>query len=160
MSPVRELPSEAHVINLGLPDFAAAVAAQGAEAIQVDWSLPAGGDPTSVAALTALYGVRSISIDDANAEIVRRLDKGTPFLTGVAPAGEVVPGLGDRMLLHAGPPIAYEQVCDPMRRSMRAAVVAEGWAADLGAAEELLARGVELLAEYQARPAWWSRWPR
>lgn len=141
MSPVRELPNEAHVINLGLPDFAAAVAAQGAEAIQVDWRLPASGDPASVAALTALYGARSIAIDAANAEIVRRLDKGTPFLTGVAPAGEVVPGLGDRMLLHAGPPIAYEQVCDPMRRSMRAAVVAEGWAADLGAAEELLARG-------------------
>jgi hypothetical protein len=145
MSPVRELPTEAHVVNLGLPDFAAAVSAQGAQAVQVDWSIPAGGDPASVAALTALFGSRSVAIDRANAEIVRRLDKGTPFLTGVAPAREVIPGLDGRMLLHAGPPIAYEDVCDPMRRSMRAAVVAEGWATDLSGAEDLLARGVVAL---------------
>jgi hypothetical protein len=142
MSPVRELPSDAHVVNFGLPDFAAAISAQGAEAVQVDWSIPAGGDPASVGALTTLYGSRSIAIDEANAEVVRRLDKGTPFLTGVAPARDVIPGMDGRMLLHAGPPISYEDVCDPMRRSMRAAVVAEGWAVDLSGAEDLLARGV------------------
>lgn len=141
MSAVRHLPTEARVVNLGLPDFASAVTAQGAEAVQVDWSLPAGGDSESVAALTTLYGSRSVAIDQANAEIVRRLDKGTPFLTGVAPARDVIPGLDGRMLLHAGPPIAYEDVCDPLRRSMRAAVVAEGWAVDLSGAEELLAGG-------------------
>jgi hypothetical protein len=141
MSPTRALPTEAHVVNLGLPDFATAVTSQGAGAIQVDWSLPAGGDPASVRALTDLYDGRSLAIDEANAEIVRRLDKGAPFLTGVALARDVIPGLDDRMLLHSGPPIAYELVCDPMRRSMRAAVVAEGWAADVNGAEALLAGG-------------------
>ena len=141
MSSVRTLPTSAQVVNLGLPAFTEAVLAQGSEALQVDWSIPAGGDPASVAALTTLYGTRSVAIDEANAEIVRLLDRGTPFLSGVAPAREVVPGMGERMLLHSGPPIAYADVCDPMRRSMRAAVVAEGWAVDVEAAEKLLAQG-------------------
>ena len=136
-----ELPTTPEVVNLGLPLFAEAVAEQGAGVLQVDWRPPAGGDPDTVALLTRAYGPASVAIDEANAEVVRRLDQGVPFLVGVAAAGDVVPGLTDRMLLHAGPPIGYADVCDPLRRSMRAAAVAEGWAADVTAAEAMLAAG-------------------
>ena len=34
------------------------------------------------------------------------------------------------MLLHSGPPIAWERVCDPQRRALVAACLLEGWAAD------------------------------
>ncbi len=141
MTPVRSLPVEATVVNVGLPSFAEAVAAQGADVVQVDWSVPAGGDPELVAALTTLHGTASLAIDAANAEVLRRLDGGVPMLVGTQPAAAVVPGLDGRMLLHAGPPIAYQQVCDPLRRSMRAATVAEGWADDVAGAERLLASG-------------------
>jgi hypothetical protein len=140
-SPRTDLPGEARVINIGLPLFAEAVAAQNASVLHVDWRPPADGDPVAVRALTDLYGLRSADIDAANAEVLRRLDQGVPFLVDVRTASDVVPGMGDRMLLHAGPPIAWEQVCDPLRRSMRAAVVAEGWAFDVAGADALLASG-------------------
>lgn len=45
------------------------------------------------------------------------------------------------MLLHCGPRIDWPDVCDPLQRSMRASVVAEGWAADIEAADRMLADG-------------------
>ncbi|MFZ2502038.1 MAG: DUF1116 domain-containing protein, partial [Nocardioides sp.] len=80
-------------------------------------------------------------IEAANAEVFRRLDTAVAMLTGVARAGDVVPDFADRTLLHCGPAIEWDRVCDPLRRSMRAAVVAEGWASDVAAADGLLRTG-------------------
>jgi hypothetical protein len=134
-------PRAVSVVNVGLPLFADAVAAQGAEVVSVDWRVPAGGRPEAVAALTRLYGQHAGKIDEANAEVVRRLDTGVPLLTGVAAVAEVAPGLPDRTLLHCGPPISYADAPDPLRRSMRAAAVAQGWAADPADAHGMLERG-------------------
>ena len=105
------------VVNVGLSLFAEAVAAQGRPVADVDWRIPAGGDPEAVAALRRLYGPRAAAIDEANAEVVRRLDAGVPLLVGLAPAADVVPGFADRTILHCGPPIGWADVCDPLRRS-------------------------------------------
>lgn len=137
--PTARLPDEVAVVNVGLPMFADAIADQGRPVAHVDWRPAAGGDPAAVAALTRLAA--DPRVDEANAEVLRRLDTAVPFLVTVAPAADVVPGMADRTLLHCGPALAWEQVCDPLRRSMRAAVVAEGWADDVAAADELLAAG-------------------
>lgn len=144
------LPTDVAVVNVGLPMFADAVRDQGKPVQQVDWSPPAGGDPDLVAALTRLYGPRAAEIDAANTEVVRRLDEGVPTLTGVSRVDEVLPGLGERTLLHCGPAIEWERVCDPLRRSMRAAVVAEGWASDVAEAGRALADGSVTLAPANA----------
>ena len=141
MSPVRPLPRVPSIINVGLPSFAEAAERQGATVVHVDWGIPAGGDPEMIRALTQLHGSASVAIDEANAEVVRRLDTGVPVLVDAAVASEVIPGLEGRMLLHAGPPIDYADVCDPLKRSMRAAVVAEGWADSVATAETLLSSG-------------------
>src|SRR5699024_3628483 len=73
--------------------------------------------------------------------VVRRLDQGVPMLVGLTTVGEVASDLGPRGLLHCGPAIAFEDVPDPLRRSMRAAVMAEGWASTPDEAHTLLARG-------------------
>jgi hypothetical protein len=135
------LPETARVVNIGLPSFADAVARQGFEVVDVDWRIPAGGDPDVVAALARLNGPVGAVVDAANAEVLRRLDTGAPKVVGVRPAGEVVPGLDGTMLLHCGPPIGYADAIDPLRRSLRAAVVAEGWADDVDGADRVLARG-------------------
>lgn len=135
------LPDAVEVVNVGLPMFADAVRAQGTPVQHVEWRPPADGDPAAVAALTRLYGPAAAHVDAANAEIVRRLDTGAPQLVGVATAADAVPGVEGRMLLHCGPALPYGQVCDPLRRSMRAAVVAEGWATDVDEAQRLLERG-------------------
>jgi Protein of unknown function (DUF1116) len=129
------------VVNIGLPLFADAVQAQGAPVISVDWRVPAGGDPAMVAALGRLGGVHAERLAAANAEVIRRLDQGIPLLTGVTTVAGITPGLPDRTLLHCGPPIGYQDAPDPLRRSMRAAVVAEDWAPGLAQADALLARG-------------------
>jgi hypothetical protein len=141
-----DLPSDARVVNIGLPLFAEAAAAQGADVVQVDWRPPADGDPDAVRLLTALYGLRSAGLDEANAEVLRRLDEGVPQLVEVRTARDVVPGFDGRTILHCGPPIDWGDVCDPLRRSMRAAVVAEGWASDVTTADGLLASGDVALA--------------
>ncbi len=138
---VPSLPDTPRVVNIGLSLFADAVARQGFEVVNVDWRIPAGGDPDVVAALARLYGPKAAVVDAANTEVLRRLDAGAPKATGVRPAADAVPGVEGRMLLHCGPPIDYADAIDPLRRSMRAAVVAEGWADDIAGADRLLAAG-------------------
>src|SRR6266536_2639687 len=138
---VPSLPETARVVNVGLPLFADAVTAQGAEVVSVEWRVPAGGQPAAVAALGRLYGRHAEQVDLANAEVVRRLDQGTPLLTGIRTVAEVIGGQPGRMLLHCGPAIGYGDAPDPLRRSMRAAVVSAGWAAGPQAAHLMLDRG-------------------
>lgn len=133
------LPERVGVVNVGLSLFADAIREQGAPVISVDWRVPAGGEPGAVAALGRLYGIHAERIEAANAEVLRRLDESSPLLTAVTTVGRAVPGLPDRTLLHCGPALDYAQAPDPLRRSMRAAVVAEGWAGHLEQADALLA---------------------
>lgn len=140
-SPKVVLPQDVSVINIGLSLFADAVRDQGRPVQHVDWRIPADGRPDLIAALERLYGPAAQAIDTANDEVVRRLDRGVPQLVDVAPAGAVVPGLSGRVLLHCGPAIDWAAACDPLRRSLRAATVAEGWAGSVEQADHLLSAG-------------------
>jgi hypothetical protein len=53
--------------------------------------------------------------------------------------------MGSRTILHCGPAIPWPQMCDPLQRSVKAAIVAEGWAVDVGSAAALVeAGGIDL----------------
>ena len=80
-------------------------------------------------------------IDEANAETLRRMLAGDPVLVDVVPAGEALQGLGERHILHAGPPIGWERMCGPMRGAVAGIAVFEGWAKDLEDAEAKAASG-------------------
>ncbi len=134
------LPTEVSVVNVGLPLFADAIRDQGRPVTQVDWRIPAGGDLQLVAALARLYGPRAAAIDEANAEVARRLDQGAPKLVGIEPALGALPGVDDRTVIHSGPAIDWADMCDPLRRSVRAAAMAEGWARTPAAVDDLIAR--------------------
>lgn len=137
-----ELPEDVAVVNVGLSLFADAIGQQDRPVVSVDWRIPGGGDTDVVAALRRLFGPRAAAIDAANAEVFERLDKGAPQLIAVRTARDVIPVLADgKVILHAGPPIELDRVADPLRRSMRAAVCAEGWAADPKTADGLLVDG-------------------
>ncbi len=139
--PLRELPERVEVVNIGLERFETAVRDQGAPAVGVDWRIPAGGDTEAVAALARLLGPASDRVDAANAEVLDRLDRGVPMLVGVETAAAAIAGFEAPMILHCGPSIGWAEMCDPLQRSVRAAVVAEGWAADRNAADRLLTAG-------------------
>jgi hypothetical protein len=128
-------------VNVGLPAFAEAVRAQGAMAIDVDWRPPGGGDPDLVALLRKTWGAHGERIDAANARALAAIEATRPHAVTVAPAHEVIAGLDGRMLLHAGPPVAWDATCEPQRRALEAACLLEGWADDRDAAAAALAAG-------------------
>src|SRR5207249_2331841 len=53
----------------------------------------------------------------------------------------VLPGLQPKMILHAGPPIAWGRMCGPMRGAIVGAILYEGWAQDAARAEAMAAGG-------------------
>ena len=80
-------------------------------------------------------------IEEANEEALRRILAGDPFWVDVQPAGKVIEGLGDNVLLHAGTPIGWKRMCGPMKGAVAGAAVLEGWAPDLQAAAQLAESG-------------------
>ena len=80
-------------------------------------------------------------IAQANADAHQRLLAGEPTLVDVRPAGEVIDGLGEGVILHAGPPISWEHMCGPMRGAVAGIIVFEGWARDLATAENMASGG-------------------
>jgi Protein of unknown function (DUF1116) len=128
--------------NVGLSGFAEAIAAQGAEAVDVDWRPPAGGDAEALRVLEALWGRHGDRVQAANEEVVARVEAAAPRAVGVVAAREAIEVLdAPRTLLHAGPPIEWSRVCDPQRRALVAACLFEGWADSRTEAAGLLAAG-------------------
>jgi len=71
-----------------------------------------------------------VSIDQANRKAVEHMMSARPMLTSVDVASEVIPDLGERMLLHAGPPIIWDRMSGPLKGAIIGAILYEGWAED------------------------------
>jgi hypothetical protein len=80
-------------------------------------------------------------IENANEEAVRRMLAAEPVLVDVVPAGDIVPDLQDKMILHAGPPIQWDRMCGPMQGAIAGITVFEGWAKNLKQATIAAAAG-------------------
>jgi hypothetical protein len=116
------------VVNVGLESFARDLAAGGAAVVQLDWRPP--------------RFAYDEAVEQANAEVLRRMFAAAPVLADVRRAGELIPALdAERVLLHAGPPLDWARMCGPLRGAICGAIVFEGWAADLGAAEAMASSG-------------------
>jgi hypothetical protein len=77
-------------------------------------------------------------IKKANQIAIERIFSVEPTLVDVATALDVIPGMTPNTVLHAGPPIEWERMCDPMKRAVRGALIFEGLASSGEEAEELL----------------------
>ena len=127
------------VVNVGLPQFAAPIEAGGRPVSTVDWSPPAGGDAPAGMALARLAG--HPRVEAANRRALQAFFAAAPVLAGVGIARECLPGMTGRMILHAGPPVAWENMCGPMQGAVIGAILYEGWASDPEAARRLAAGG-------------------
>jgi hypothetical protein len=126
---------ELTVLNLGLAGMSRSVKDQGVKVVDVDWQPPKGDIPR-------LHRTKAgISRDDANQEVIQRIRRGQPVLVGMGIARDVIPGMHDRMILHAGPPIEWERMCGPTRGAVMGALIYEGLAADETEAQKLAASG-------------------
>lgn len=80
-------------------------------------------------------------IEKANEEVTQRIIQGDPVLVDIAPAGEVIPGLGDRMILHSGPPIEWSRMCGAQQGAVIGMTIYEGWAETPEEARKILEKG-------------------
>jgi len=80
-------------------------------------------------------------IEAANKEVMEIILNGQPTLLDIGVAGEVIPGMTEKMLLHAGPPIKWEKMSGPLRGAVIGALIYEGLANNEKEAIELAASG-------------------
>jgi hypothetical protein len=127
------------VLNVGLASFAAAIAQNGGVVEQIEWVPPANGDRAAGAALARL--VNHPAVEAANRKAFQSYLAAQPVLTGIGLARDAIPKMGGRLVLHSGPPIAWELMCGPMQGAIIGAILFEGWASDIEKARALAESG-------------------
>ncbi|MBV7433432.1 DUF1116 domain-containing protein [Cardiobacteriaceae bacterium TAE3-ERU3] len=129
-----------HVINIGLEGFATDITRAGGDVTHLQWTPPAEGNVDSGRELAAL--INDPEIAQANELAMSRYLAAQPVLVDVLPAAEAIPVLAaNKHILHAGPPIAWADMCGPVQGALIGAVLYEGWADNADDAAAMLACG-------------------
>lgn len=86
-------------------------------------------------------------IEQANAEVFRRITAADPVLVDVAPAHEVIPRLaGDgKVVLHSGPPVTWPRMCGAQKGAAIGMALFEGWSKTPDQAQALFETGEVVL---------------
>ena len=136
---------ELAVINVGLESFAEALRTENVPVSHVDWRPPAGGNSALAERIDLLVrpdGSGWIEeIAAANREAISRLVGAKPRIIGIGIAGNVVPGMDEDTVLHAGPPVKWEAMCGPMRGAIIGGLLYERKAKSAVEAEALASSG-------------------
>ncbi|MDO4594665.1 MAG: acyl-CoA synthetase FdrA [Tissierellia bacterium] len=127
------------IINIGLPSFKENLENFDCEVIQYNFRPIAGGNKELIDALAYLDSIEKIKV--SNKSVVDRIIKSKPVLKRVKLAKELIPELKEKVLLHAGPPIKYENMTEPMQGSCVGAILFEGWAKNEKEAFRMLENG-------------------
>jgi len=81
-------------------------------------------------------------IEAANQQAMEQYLTAQPMLVDVMRAGDAIPALAEhKRILHAGPPIAWPDMCGPVQGAILGAILYEQWAATLEQAEALIQQG-------------------
>ena len=115
---------ELTVLNIGAPNFKADLDLQGISAHQIQWMPPAEGDLELIEQLDRFSDREDIK--EANQEAFSRILKGSPVLVGMERAIDVIPGMTKNTILHSGPPIGWDRMCDPVKGAVVGALIYEG----------------------------------
>src|SRR4029077_8631654 len=82
-------------------------------------------------------------LDAQNKVLFEHLCAAKPRLLGIASAIDVLPGFHRKLVLHAGPPIGWDDMQPAMQAAVAGALVFEGLAPDLDSASRLAANDIE-----------------
>lgn len=83
----------------------------------------------------------SVNIEKANKEAIDAMQEAQPVLKGIGIAKDVVPGMHEKLILHAGPPITWDKMSGPLKGAVIGGLIYEGLAVDPDEAEKLAASG-------------------
>ena len=140
------------VVNVGLQSFAANITAAGGEVTHLSWSPPAGAD--AALGWTLANMMSDSRVEEANRTAYGRYLAAQPRLVDFVLAREAIPALArERRILHSGPPIAWDDMCGPQQGAITGAIVYEGWASTMEAAEKLAGSGAVALEPCHAHQA-------
>ena len=139
---IQLLSQKPKVINIGLKSFAEVVESFGCDVVQYDWMPPAGGNVELIKVLNFLRNYEGFDIDEANRSVIAKVVASQPVIKDVVPAKSVIKELNEgKVILHAGPPIQYENMPDPVQGSCVGAALFEGWAQTEEEARKILGSG-------------------
>ena len=80
-------------------------------------------------------------IQNANDKVLEIIQSAHPMVEGIGIAEEVIPGMTKTTILHAGPPILWENMSGPLKGAVIGALLYEGLASTSIEAEKLAASG-------------------
>jgi len=126
------LAGEPAVAAVGTGFLADAISAQGAVVQSADWRPPPDDVVAALDTITAAGRARV-----ANREAIGRMLAVRPAIVAVAVARDVVPDMGERTFLHAGPPLTWDRCSGPMKGALIGAMIYEGLADTPEEAERL-----------------------
>ncbi len=132
------LESKPKIVNIGLESFAKTLQDAGCKTLQVAWQPPAQADPQLNEILLALEDHYD-DIKKANDEAIEKVLEAQPVWMDVGPALEMIPGFTEDTVLHAGPPITWEDMCGPMKGAVIGGLLFEGKARNKEEAMEIAA---------------------
>jgi Protein of unknown function (DUF1116) len=129
------------VLNIGIDGFNQSVTSHGGSLNNLLWQPPGNADPQIAWQLAQL--MHDPRIEAANAEATKRIINARPMWEDIPlRADGVWPELKkSKILLHAGPPVAWQDMCGPMQGAMIGAALYEGWADTPEEAQKLLENG-------------------
>lgn len=131
-----------NVINVGIAMFSDDLKKQHVPVSQLDWTPPGLGNLAVVACLDRIAApALARKVEAANRLALERIIQSHPVLVGYEQAIDVVPGMTRNTILHAGPPVRWENMCGAMQGAVTGALVFEGLAKNLDAAAALAASG-------------------
>ncbi|MDA3811763.1 MAG: DUF1116 domain-containing protein [Spirochaetaceae bacterium] len=129
-----------NVFNMGLEAFSNTLEEQGVKSTHIQWTPPAGGNGKLIEILDFLDN-RKNEINEANKKALEIIQKGKPELIDIQIAIDVIPGMTKKTVLHAGPPVTWENMCGPMKGAVIGGLIFEGLAGSREDAELLAASG-------------------
>ena len=128
---------ELQVINIGIKSFKETLDEMNIQSVNVDFRPP----------LIVAENYKKIieqnrgKIKKVNQEAIKRILNSKPYLISLGRAIDVIPGMKENLILHAGPPITWNRMCGPMRGAIIGALIYEGIAKNPEQANKIAASG-------------------
>lgn len=143
------LTEDLHVLNIGLKGFSAPILQHNGNVLDLEW-IPTFIDITvknnANLSWTLATLIGDTTIDAANKIAFERYLAAQPVLVGIGLAKDTLPNMqGDlangKIILHAGPPILWKDMCGPQQGAIIGAILYEGWANTHEDAQKLVENG-------------------
>ena len=140
MNTIRDLfHKELKFVNIGAPIFRDELLLQRQDVVQLQWAPPLVSNPDLLRALDSFGADEELA--RANQRAVEKIMAASPVLIGLKPAIEVIPGMTEHTILHAGPPITWDKMCGTVQGAVIGALLFEGKAKNEAEARKLAASG-------------------